>query len=242
MTEYSSEQNRFTQNQEGLKIPLGLFVVLIVVVLGLAGIGTRYFVYGTVNTIHSLLSFFFSVNLLICYWEVCLFLHRDYVEERVAFWADRCDQKGQSPALTFLCSTVLPRQLFMTKTWADVWASYAQYDGSYADRKTFGYSADVANGFVTPIPTLILYAALTIDFMPVLITGILGVMMFWQWTYVTSVYWVSFFSAERQGHISRREIYIYIIAINAYWVVFALLGLYVSVHLILSGDYTILGL
>ena len=118
---------------------------------------------------------------------------------------------------------------------------HSQYDGSYADRRTFGYNADIANGFVTPVPSLILYAAYTVDFLPALFAGILGVMVFWQWTYVTSVYWVSFFIAKRQTLISRRELSIYILAINSFWVLCALLGLDVSIRLIVDGNYSILG-
>ena len=66
--------------------------------------------------------------------------------------------------------------------WADVWAAYAQYDGSYADRRTYGYNIDIANGFATPVPTLILYAAFTFDFLPSVVAGIIGAMVFWQLT------------------------------------------------------------
>ncbi|MCY3732511.1 MAG: hypothetical protein OXF98_14330, partial [Rhodospirillaceae bacterium] len=32
------------------------------------------------------------------------------------------------------------------------------YDGSYAERRTFGFSAAIANGCVSPVPALIQYA------------------------------------------------------------------------------------
>jgi len=73
------------------------------------------------------------------------------------------------------------------------------------------------------------------------VAGILGLMLSWQWTYMTSVYWVSFFVAGRQHHITRGELYTYIGTMNAPWVLFALLGLYVSVRLILDGNYSVLG-
>lgn len=125
--------------------------------------------------------------------------------------------------------------------WADVWATYSQYDDSYADRRTFGFNADIGNGFVTPVPTLILYAAYTLDFFHAVYAGILGAMVFWQWVYVTSFYGVSFFVARRQSRISRLETFVFIIGINSYWVLCALLGLYVSIRLIMDGNYSILG-
>ncbi len=228
-------------DQASLTIPVGLLVVLIVAVLALLGIGTRYYVHGDLNVIHSLLGLFFSINLLICYWETCLFLQPDYIKTRTEYWRERRCKTGRTPASEFFVSKVPLTQVLSPTLWADAWATYSQYDDSYADRRTFGYNADIANGFVTPVPSLILYAAYTVDFLPALFAGILGTMVFWQWTYGTSVYWVSFFIAKRQTRISRHELYIYIFGINSFWALCALLGLYVSINLIVDGNYSVLG-
>lgn len=178
---------------------------------------------------------------MICYWEVCLFFQRDYIEGRAEYWRRRQSETGRTPAVEFLLTRVPLRQLFSPVVWADVWATYSLVDGSFSDRRTWGFNADVANGFFTPIPTVILYGTFTVEFMPAVLAGILGLMLSWQWTYVTSVYWVSFFVARRQRHITRSELCTYIGALNSPWVLFALLGLYVSARLILDGDYSVLG-
>ena len=220
----------------------GLFAALVVMLFTLLGLCTRYYLFGDFNVFHGLLSLFFSVNLPVCYWEICLFLKRDYIEKRTEYWRARQRETGRTPAVEFLKTRVPLRRIFSPTVWADVWATYSLFDGSFSDRRTFGFSADVANGFFTAIPTLILYAAFTVDFMPAVLAGMLGLILSWQWTYVTSVYWVSFFIARRQRHITRRELYTYIGAFNAPWVLFALLGLYVSARLILDGDYRVLGI
>ena len=222
-------------------IPTGFLAVLVVALLALLGVGARYYFYGDLNVIHCLLSLFFSINLLICYWEACLFFKRDYVEKRTEYWRSRQRATGRTPVGEFLSAKVPLRQVWSPTVWADVWATYSLFDGSYSDRRTFGFNVDIANGFVTPVPTLILYAAYTVDFLPAVVAGILGVMMFWQWTYATSVHWVSFFVAGRQHHITRGELYAYVGAMNAPWVLFGLLGLFVSVRLILDGNYSVLG-
>ena len=224
-----------------LTVSAGGFAALVVAILALLGTGARYDAHGDLNVIHSLLSLFLSINLLICYWEVCLFLRRDYVETRSEYWRERRIKTGRTPAREFLATRVPLTQVLSPTLWADVWATYSQYDGSYADRRTFGFNADVANGMVTPVPTLILYAAYTFNLLPAVLAGILGVILFWQWTYLTSVYWVSFFVANRQARITRSEMYTYIWATNSPWVLCALLGLYVSVRLILDGNYSVLG-
>lgn len=50
-------------------IPAGLLAALVVLLLTLAGMVTRYRIHGDFNAIHCLFSLFFSTNLLICYWE-----------------------------------------------------------------------------------------------------------------------------------------------------------------------------
>ena len=243
MPEYRADRALPKQDTEntGLTIPVGLFVSLTIAILALLGIGTRYCVYGDLNVIHALLSLFFSINLLICYWEVCLYFRLDYIEARTTYWRERRLETGRLPVAEFLVTKVPLTQVLSPTLWADVWATYSQYDSSYSDRRTFGYNADIANGFVTLVPTLILYTTYTVDLLPALFVGILGVMLFWQWTYVTSVYWVSFFVAKRQALITRREMYTYILAVNSIWVLCSLLGLYVSINLILDSDYSVLG-
>ena len=129
------------------------------------------------------------------------------------------------------------RRALSPTVWADAWAAYAQFDESFADRRTYGFNIDIANGFFTPVPTLILYAAFTFEFLPAMVAGILGVMLCWQWTYGTTLNWVSFFVAGRQRRISRGEFGTFIGTTDAPWVLCALAGLYVSVRLIVGGGY-----
>lgn len=243
MPEYRTEQTLPEQDagQTRLTISAGLLVALVVATASLAGIGTRYFTNGDLDLIHSCLILFFTSNLLVCYWEVCLFLRRDYIEGRTEYWRERRRVTGRTPALEFFATRIPLTRILSTMIWADVWAAYCQYDDSYSDRRTYGFSVDIANGFFTPIPTLVLYVAYTVDFLPALYAGILGAMLFWQWAYVTSVYWVSFFVTDRQSQISRGEMYFFILALNSYWVLSSLLGLYVSICLIMDGNYSVLG-
>jgi hypothetical protein len=222
-------------------LPVAVVAALQIGLLTLGGIGLHYALYGTTSLIQDLLSFFLSLNLIICYWEICLFLRRDYIERRNGYWIDRQKRTGAVPALEFLGRDIPIRDMFSPTLWADVWATYSLYDGSYADRRTFGFNADVGNGFVTLIPSIILHLGITVKFLPAQVLGIIGVMMFWQWLYCTFMYWVSFFMAGRHKLISTRDMNLYIWGTNAPWALFSLLGLYVSIRLILDGNYAILG-
>ena len=222
-------------------MPPGLFAALVVATLTLLGIGARYQVHGDWNAIHSVLSLFLSINLLIAYWEICLFLRRDLVETRTAHWREWRKRTGRTPAVEFLRAPVPLARILSPTVWADVWAAYSQYDSSYADRRTFGFNVDIVNGFLTPVPSLIVFAATTFPFLPALWTGIVGVLLFWQVMYGASVYLISFFVAGRQARISRRELYAFIVAPNSPWMAGGLLGVYVSIRLIVDGDYGVLG-
>ena len=228
--------------QSGVTIPVVLLAALVIAILALAGIGARYYLHRDLNLIHALLSLFFSINLLICYWEVSLLLRRDYIEKRAEYWRAWKSKTGRAPSSEFLLTRVPLSRVLSPTLWADAWATYSLYDGSYADRRTYGYIADIANGIVTPAPTLILYAAYTSGLLPAVLAGILGVMMFWQLIHMTSAYWISFFLADRQTRISSSEMYIYIWGTNCPWALFGLLGLYVSVRLVVDGNYGVLGM
>ncbi len=101
-------------------MPVGLFAALVVALLALLGIGTRYYVYRDLNVIHCLLSLFFSINLLICYWEVCLFLRRDHIEKRTEDWRRWQRETGRTPASEFLSTKAPLKQILSPTLWADV--------------------------------------------------------------------------------------------------------------------------
>ena len=67
-------------------------------------------------------------------------------------------------------------------------------------------------------------------------------MLFWQWVYGSSLYVVSFLVGRKRTRITMREFYLYVFGLNAIWVLIPMLGLYVSVRLILDGDYSVLGM
>lgn len=226
----------------GWGAPAGLLSVIAIALMALPGIGARYWIHGGVDPIHCLLSLFFSINLLICYWEMALFFRRDYIETRAEHWRRWQNDTGRTPAVEFLTARVPLRRALSPTVWADVWATYSMFDTAYADRNTYGFNIDIGNGFATPVPTVILYVTFAAGVLPAMAAGILGAMLFWQWTYASSLYLVSFFVGRKRSLISRRDFYVFLFGPNAIWILIPMLGLYVSIRLILDGDYSVLGL
>ena len=222
-------------------MPVWLFSVLVIVGLTLVGVVTRLSLYAELDALYVVFAVFFSTNLLISYWEICLFHKRDFIEQRGAQWRKRQEESGRSPVVQFLLAKVALARPFSPTLWADAWAVYSVYDESYLDRRTFGFNCDIANGYFTPIPTLVLYATFTVPFLPAVAAGILAAMLFWQWVYVSTLYVVSFFVARRHLQIRRGQVFSYIVVPDSPWVLIPLLGIYVGVRLIVDGDYSVLG-
>ncbi len=215
--------------------------MLAIVLLALPGIVVHYHLHGELNAFHFLFSVFFATNLLISFWEICLYFRRDYIEERAMYWRNEWSATGRTPAVVFLTTRVPFGRILSPTVWADVWAVYSMFDSAYADRNTYGFNIDIANGFTTPASTVILYAAFTGGILPANVMGILGAMLFWQWVYASSLYLVSFLVGQKTNRVTPSQFYVYIMGPNAVWVLIPIVGMYVSIRLILEGDYSVLG-
>ena len=240
--EQSVNMSSASEQRSGWSAPAGLLTALAIGLLALPGMGARYWLQGELDALYCLFSLFFSINLLICYWEMCLFFRRDQIPTRAEYWRRRGNDSGRSPALEFLLSRVTLRRSLSPTVWADVWAAYSRFDSAYVNRHTYGFNADVANGFATPASTLVLYIAFTGGVMPAIAAGIVGAMLCWQWIYMSSLYLVIAFTGRKRNPITTRELYVYLIGPNILWVLIPIVGLYVSIRLILDGDYSVIGM
>ena len=239
--EQSVEMSSYTERDSRWSAPAGLIAVLAIGLLAIPGVVAHYALHGGLNVFHILFSLFFSTNLVICYWEICLFFRRDDMDARAEYWRRRGNDGGRTPAIAFLTARVPLSQVCSPTVWADVWAAYSTFDSAYIDRNTYGFNVDIANGFATPVPTLILYVAFTGGLLPAVAVGILGTMLCWQWVYLSSLYLVSFFVGQKRNRLSRRDFYIFILGMNSAWILIPVVGLYVSIRLILDDNFSVLG-
>jgi len=228
-------------NEPGPKIVVALIVIAAVGVQTLAWNAGFHRQHGGLDPTYFVLSLFLSINLLICYWEACLYLRRNDIPKRASYWRERRAATGRAPAIEFLTSGIPLGRILSPTAWADVWAAYSTYDDAYTDRRTFGFNCDVGNGFATPLPSIVLLASMTTGFLPATIAGILGVALFWQWVYVSSLYMASFYVGQGHRAIGRMDRLVWVWAPNTVWILIPAFGLSVSVRLILDGTYAVLG-
>ncbi len=217
-------------------VPVAALATALVVAMVAAWNALGYAVHGRFSVAYGLLSLFLSINLLVCYSEVCLLLRPDRVAERMRHWRERSAATGRWPATEFLASRVPLRSVWKADTWIDMWAAYALYDGSYADRRSYGFNAEVANGFASPIPATLLGLALVLDLVPALVVAILGVALGWQWTYTTCVYMGSFYTGGWHRRLGRPEL-VLVWAVNSLWIAGGLLCLWISIRLALADGH-----
>ena len=128
-------------------------------------------------------------------------------------------------------------RVFSFREWTRIWSTYSLFDPGYSDRRSFGYNIDVGNGFTTIIPAIIFAFGMTFSFLPPRVLGIIGIIIFWQMFYGTSVYFFQFFNNGRHKGHTVRDVLLFVGVSNLLWLLFPLWGLCASVQLVLEGSY-----
>ncbi len=218
------------------------FVSLFLIIVTGLTVYNHQLVHDSFNGVYLAVIFFLVLNILICAWELCLFAQIDYITETNKRFHQEFPNNKSQPVLNFLLHKMTLKDFFSGRFWSQVWSTYALFDGSYADRRTFGFNVDIGNGMSTLIPSLLLHIGYTYHFLPANIIGIISIMFFYQVTYNTSLYWVSFLVNKRHKLISFNENMIYIVGTNAPWVFFGIIGLYTSIRLTLDNNYSVFGI
>jgi hypothetical protein len=194
-------------------------------------------VHGVYNVTQIGLAFFLVTNVLISWWEIALLVCRDRI--RSEYEAIKHPYRGRElERIGEVFARPIPLlRVLSFREWAGIWSSYSLFDSGYADRRSFGYNIDVGNGFTTIVPAMLFAFGMTFEMMPARILGIVGVIMFWQMFYGTSVYFFQFFHNGRHKGHSIRDLVLFVGITNLLWLVFPVWGLCASIQLILEGNY-----
>ena len=217
-----------------------LLTTFLLVVAG-AAIGFRYSTEGSFDTLHVILTIFLAVNVLVCLWQWCLFLRRDYIGTRVDHWRTQGEVMGASASKAFMNTRLSISQIFSVTFWSEIYSVYSVTDPAYTDKTSCGFNTDIWNGFWTFIPTVLLLVTFASPFIPPFVTGVIGIALFHQWIFGTVMYSASFYVGGHYKSVSTSDAFLFIWVINGSWILCAVLGFYVSVRLILNQNYGVLG-
>ncbi|CAM9620957.1 unnamed protein product [Chrysoparadoxa australica] len=213
-------------------------ITLLSMALGsvIAGLGYLHIqAHEALNVAALCLILFYPINILICFWELCLCYKYKLIR---SVWEKRQKSEDKLGPLIIFKQMSLG-QAFSPSHWAYIWIDYARFDPSYADSKSAGYNIDVGNGHVTLIPSLVMLWTM---FQPVLgpkETGILGVLLHYQMMYGTFLYGYSYFNNKRYVGTPWGIFISCVIIPNIIWIVFPLIGIATSIQLIREESFTV---
>lgn len=222
-------------------LPIWLVVFGVTVVGTAIPVGLHVSRHGAINVHQLALSFFFWLNVIIAFWEICLFFRIDQIRGQYDRFKDTYRGKELDRVLEFFGSKIPLSQLLSMSRWAEVWSSYALFDESYADKKSYGFFIDIGNGFSTLIPSLVFIYGITFELVPARALGIIGLLISYQMLYGTLVYFTSFVVNRRYRGHTPGNLAAFVGLTNALWTVFPVWGIAVSIWMIYRDSFAIFG-
>ena len=132
------------------------------------------------------------------------------------------------------------RQLFSATFWARLWYEYAFYDPAYADRRSFGFSVDVGNGWWTLVPSVVFLVGMTAPWMSPVALGLLGALLFYQKLYNTGLYFFSYLFNRRYELQPIGRVIPIVGGTNGVWLVFPAIGLWVCAQMIFTNSFDLI--
>ena len=197
-----------------------------------------------IQPLHFMVILYLSVNILICLWEMALFLHIRDIESTFQGYKKKLEN-GQLPNPLFLFKHVPFWDAIGSKHWHDVWATYSLLDISYSQEGSFGYNADVGNGFTTIIPSIIFLIGSS---NPNLIfgasarqLGFFSALFLYQALYGTIIYFFQFVANARwRDHgVSKLTNTLLVGGTNGFWIIGPLLGLYSCYRMVIDDSVNV---
>jgi hypothetical protein len=192
---------------------------------------------GSVSAHFVALAFFFWLNAIIAFWEIALFRHIDLVREQ--YENTRASYRGREleRVVEFFSTRIPTAELLSTRHWAGIWSTYALFDPSYADKRSYGFFIDIGNGFSTLLPSLLISYAIVFEWFPARALGIAVLILSYQMLYGTLVYFTSFIVNRRYRGHSATDLAIFVGLSNGIWTLFPVWLIGVAIWMIYTDSF-----
>lgn len=187
------------------------------------------------------LIFFNCLNCFIAICEICLGRHISFIQNDFAALRKKY-AIGQEwdGTIRLLNMPLTIGDAFNGLTWARMWSTYALFDPSYQNPESFGFFIDVGNGWTTIPPCLLLhYAILRPDASSPLLVGCVTIASYWQMLYGTLIYFTSFLFNRRYEGRPLVSLLLFVITINAVWIIFPAMAIYAAVCILRDGTFDV---
>ena len=183
---------------------------------------------------------FNNLNILIAICEICLGLNIMFIKEDYISLRETYKGKEWKGCLAYLTMPLTTSQIFDPRTWSKMWSAYALYDISYQNHESFGFFIDFGNGMSTIPPCVLINAAIMFPHkVSPLLVGCVGLATYWQITYGTLVYLLSFFFNRRWEGKPMVSVLAFVGFSNSIWIAAPALGIYACVCILRDGDMSV---
>lgn len=194
-------------------------------------------IYNALNIYQILISFFCSLNILICFWEISLGLNIAHIGTEYSALKKKFNSYQLGAVLDFFSMPLTVKDMFSLKFWSRVWSTYSLYDPSYSNPESYGFFIDVGNGWSTLIPSALYMFGVSFDIMSARSLGVIGILKFYQEFYGTILYFLSYVKNRRYKDRSMLEVFLFVGISNGLWFAFPLLGMYLSLDMINTNSF-----
>jgi hypothetical protein len=194
----------------------------------------------SLNLIAISLIFFNNLNILISLLEIFLGIHIQHIKEDYLKLRKKFRGKEWDAVMWWMTKPLSMRDLFSSKQWATMWSTYALFDPSYQNDESFGFFIDVGNGYST-IPACVLINASILfpnKISPTLV-GCVAIGSYWQITYGTFIYLLSFMYNKRYKGFKVGDIGLFVGVSNGTWILFPFIGIYAGFVILRDGNLAI---
>jgi hypothetical protein len=218
------------------------FVTLTAILVGFAvPVYYHYQLHGVFNLHHVGISLFTWINIIICLWEICLYLRIDLIHRQYQKFAVEYKARELHRVVDFMAARISFKQIFSPSLWAEVWSTYSIFDKSYASKKSFGFFIDSGNGFSTIIPSLLFLYGMTFEIMPARVLGVIGLLVFYQMWYGTFVYFWSYLLNKRYLGHKPINVALFVGVSNGLWFVLPVWAIWAAITLIFDNSFAVFG-
>jgi len=192
-----------------------------------------------INFTQASLTLFNAVNVLICLWEMSLFLYQSEVQKTYRRLKKRVEKTGKDlPQPLCLFEKIRFRDAVSLKHWHVIWSTYALLDPSYVQTQSWGFWVDTGNGFVTIVPTILMTVGATYDLseygITPLVYGLIGLIFNYQMMYGTVIYF-SNYAYQRYYERASFGSKMVVLFANVIWIVFPVWWMKVCLEIVKDG-------
>mmetsp|Transcript_5973 Transcript_5973/g.6108 ORF Transcript_5973/g.6108 Transcript_5973/m.6108 type:complete len:223 (-) Transcript_5973:10-678(-) len=215
------------------------FLILFVAITTICPALLHYFQHSVISNVQIALSFFLSLNSLICLWEISLGLYITHISNDYKKLSQKYEKNRLQCIIDFMVYKLTVNEMFSLKYWSRIWSTYSLYDPSYSNRESFGFFVDVGNGWTTLLPSILFLYSMTFPVFEARTMGLIGIIKFYQEFYGTCIYFTSFIMNKRYIGKSFFEVVLFVGVSNGLWFFFPLLGMITSYEMIQSNTYNV---